>query len=136
MFPNKHNAIFNKIDQSGHPAELQQSQSDAPDKVWISAHKNTGIDLLIKTIEERLHRTHLSLKFVLPMEQARLRAQFYQLEAIRHELIDDSGQWQIEVELPIEKWRQMAKSAEPSADFVKELLAAHDVAIEENPQNW
>lgn len=128
--------IYNKIDQSGHPAEIQLSQSDVPDKVWISAHKNIGIDLLIKTIEERLHRTHLSLKFTLPMNLARLRAQFYELEAIREELIDDSGQWQIEVELPIEKWRQMAKSAEPSAGFVSELLKANDVTIDENPQNW
>ncbi len=128
--------IFNKIDQSGHPEQLQKSQSDSPDKVWISAHKNKGIDLLLKAIEERLHRTHLSLEFVLPMHLAKLRAQFYELEAIRDEQFSDSGDWQIRVELPIEKWRQLAKSNDPSAAFVCDLLSANEVAINENPQDW
>ncbi len=128
--------IFNKIDQSGHPPEAQASQSDSPDKVWISAHQKLGIDLLIKTIEERLHRTHLSLKFVLPMDQARLRAQFYQLDAIREEQIDDSGQWQLEVELPLEKWRQLAKSNDNAGNFVQQLLADNDIETTANPQDW
>ena len=128
--------IFNKIDQSGHPAEWQKGDSGMPDKVWISAHKNTGIDLLVKAIEERLHRTHLSLEFALPMQLARLRAQFYELEAIRNELIDDTGQWQIEVELPIEKWRQLAKGSDPEAVFVSQLMSDNEVDIDENPQDW
>jgi len=126
--------IYNKIDQSGHPSEYQRGE---PDKVWISAHKNIGVDLLIKAIEERLHRTHLTLEFILPMNEARLRAQFYELEAIREEHVDDSGQWQIKVELPLEKWRQLAKTNDPSAQFVKQLLIANAVAVDENEtQDW
>ncbi|MEZ5471222.1 MAG: ribosome rescue GTPase HflX [Marinicella sp.] len=128
--------IFNKIDQSGHLPEVQTSLSGSPDKVWISAHQNLGIELLIKTIEERLLRTHLSLKFALPMSLARLRAQFYQLDAIREEQIDDSGQWQIEVELPLEKWRQLAKNNDNGAVFVQQLLADNNIDNNENPQDW
>ncbi|MFC3195022.1 ribosome rescue GTPase HflX [Marinicella sediminis] len=128
--------VYNKIDQSGHPPEWRPGDADHADKVWISAHQNIGIDLLIKAIEERLHRTHLTLKFNLPMSEARLRAQFYQLEAIREEQMDDNGQWQIEVELPIEKWRQLAKSQQPEARFVQQLLKEHDVAVDENPKDW
>ncbi|VAW46951.1 Ribosome LSU-associated GTP-binding protein HflX [hydrothermal vent metagenome] len=114
----------------------QHSESGSPDKVWLSAHKNTGVDLLLKAIEEQLHRTHLIIEFALPMNQARLRAQLYELEAIRNEQIDDSGQWQIEVELPLEKWLQLAKRNDSSADFVSALLAQHGVSTETNPQNW
>ncbi len=132
--------IYNKIDQSGAKPQLQHSTTSAPDKVWISAHKNTGIDLLLKAIEERLHRTHLMIEFTLPMNQARLRAQLYELDAIRNEQIDDSGQWQIEVELPLEKWLQLAKRNEKSnalgADFISALLKKHDVSTETNPQDW
>lgn len=128
--------IFNKIDQSGHPPEIQMSESETPDKVWISAHKKQGIDLLIKTIEERLHRTHLTLEFNLPMDQARLRALFYQLDAIRDEAIDDSGHWQIKVELPVEKWRQLAKGGDPGATFIQQLLVENDIEPTENPQDW
>jgi GTP-binding protein HflX len=128
--------VYNKIDQSGHPPEWQKGSEGQPDKVWLSAQQNTGVDLLIKAIEERLHRTHLTIKFSLPMAEARLRARFYQLEAIRDEQVTDSGEWLIEVELPIEKWRQLAKSQESGAPFVRQLLADQHVAIEENPQDW
>ena len=128
--------IYNKIDLSGTQPELQPSASGSLDKVWLSAHKNIGIDLLLKAIEERLHRTHLNIEFVLPMNQARLRAQFYELEAIRNEQIDDSGQWQLEVELPLEKWLQLAKRNDPSADFVSAILAQQGVNTETNPQDW
>lgn len=128
--------VYNKIDQSGHPPDWQKGHQEIPDKVWISAHSNIGIDLLLKAIEERLHRTHLSLTFSLPMTEARLRARFFELEAVRNEQIDDRGQWQIEVELPIEKWRQLAKSHDPSAAFVQQLLAEHDVTLDDNPKDW
>ncbi|MGJ8662810.1 MAG: ribosome rescue GTPase HflX [Marinicella sp.] len=128
--------IFNKIDQSGANPQRQVGQAGAHDKVWISAHKNLGIDLLLKTIEERLHRTHLTFEFALPMRLAQLRARFYQLEAIRNEQIDDSGDWQIKVELPLEKWRQLSKGHDDNADFVRTLLAANEVETEDNPQDW
>lgn len=128
--------IYNKIDISGAQAKWQQSESGSPDKVWLSAHKNIGVDLLLKAIEERLHRTHLTIEFVLPMDQARLRAQLYELEAIRNEQIDDSAQWQIEVELPLEKWLQLASNNDEGAAFISELLAQHDVNTETNPQDW
>lgn len=132
--------IFNKIDQSGAKADWQSGDSETPDKVWISAHKNIGVDLLLKAIEERLHRTHLNLEFMLPMDQARLRATFYELEAIRNEQIDDSGRWQVEVELPLEKWLQLAKSNDKNdklgADFISALLKENNINTETNPQDW
>jgi GTP-binding protein HflX len=128
--------IFNKIDQSGAQPNLRLSESGGPDQVWISAHQNNGINLLLKAIEERLHRTHLSLEFALPMSLAKLRAQFYSLDAIRDEQIDDAGQWLVRVELPIEKWRQMAKGDDPSAEFISQLLVSQKVEIKDNPQDW
>ena len=128
--------IFNKIDQSGAQPNLRLSESGVPDQVWISAHQNKGINLLLKAIEERLHRTHLSLEFALPMSLAKLRAQFYSLDAVRDEQIDDAGQWLVRVELPIEKWRQMAKGDDPSADFISQLLVSQKVEIKDNPQDW
>ncbi len=128
--------IYNKIDLSGAKPMLQLGTEGSKDKVWISVHEKLGIDLLLKAIEERLHRTHLTIEFVLPMNQARLRAQFYQLEAVRNEQIDASGEWQIEVELPLEKWLQLAKSNDSSAAFVSALLAEHGVNTTNNPQDW
>lgn len=128
--------IYNKIDRSGAKPAWQQSDSGGVDKVWLSAHNNSGIDLLLKAIEEHLHRTHVAISFVLPLDQAKLRAQFYQLDAIRSEVIDDSGQWQLAVELPLAKWRQLAASNENYAQFVSQLLAANDIAVNDNPQDW
>lgn len=128
--------IFNKIDQSGAQPHLRLSESGGPDQVWISAHQNKGINLLLKAIEERLHRTHLTLEFALPMSLAKLRAQFYSLDAIRDEQINDAGEWLVRVELPLEKWRQLAKGDDPSADFISQLLVNSKDGIDTNPQDW
>jgi len=128
--------IYNKIDQSGAQPKWQRGTESSPDKVWVSAHREMGIDLLLQAIEERLHRTHLSLEFVLPMRLAKLRARFYQLDAIRNERVDDTGHWHLEVELPLEKWRQLAKGSGQDADFISQLLAEQGITTEENSQDW
>ncbi|GAA4823885.1 GTPase HflX [Marinicella pacifica] len=129
--------IYNKIDVSGKPPQWIDGGDDVPDKVWLSSKTGAGVDLLLKAIEEHIHSTHVSLRFILPVSQARLRALFYQLEAIKDETIDDGGNWHLEVELPLEKWRQLAKTAEDNAaDFVATLLKKHHLEEENSTDNW
>lgn len=129
--------IYNKIDLSGKPAQWIEGGEGVPDKVWLSSKTGDGVDLLLKAIEEHIHSTHVCLRFTLPMTEARLRAQFYQLDAVNDERIDDGGNWQLEVELPLEKWRQLAKTAEGSdADFVMALLKQHKLEEENTKEDW
>lgn len=115
--------VYNKIDQSGSRPEWQSATEKGVDKVWLSAQSGVGVDLLLKAIEEQLNRTHLSLSFDLPMSQARLRAVFYQQEAVqKEELADDGEFWKMTVSLPIEKWQKLAKSNDSIGLFVNELL--------------
>jgi GTP-binding protein HflX len=129
--------IYNKIDVSGKPAQWIRGGEGVADKVWLSSKTGDGVDLLLKAIEERIHSTHVNLRFTLPVTEARLRAQFYQLDAVNDERIDDGGNWHLEVELPLEKWRQLAKTAEGSdADFVMALLKQHNLEEENTKEDW
>ena len=129
--------IYNKIDLSGKPPQWIQGGEGVPDKVWLSSKTGAGVDLLLKAIEERIHSTHVSLRFTLPVSEARLRAHFYQLDAVNDERLDDGGNWHLEVELPLEKWRQLAKTAEGSdADFVMALLKQHALDEDDDDETY
>ncbi|KAA3638393.1 MAG: GTPase HflX [Proteobacteria bacterium] len=125
--------VYNKIDLSDKRPHWIEGGEGTPDKVWLSSKTGAGVDLLLKVIEERIHSTHVSLRFTLPMNEARLRAQFYELEAVNEEHIDDGGNWCLAVELPLSKWRQMAKTGEGSdAAFVTDLLKQHKLEQDDN----
>lgn len=120
--------VFNKIDASGSEPDFQKGHEDAADKVWLSAYTEEGVDLLMKAIEERLNRTHLTLDFSLPLSEARLRAQLYQADAVKNEAFDDAGNWFLTVNMAIEKWHQLAKADGSEGRFVAELLTKHNQA--------
>lgn len=125
--------VYNKIDLSKSQPRWDKGGEGVPDKVWLSAQTGIGVDLLVAAIEERIHRTHVSLRFTLPMREARLRAQFYELEAVIDEQIDDGGNWQLAVELPLSKWRQLATVGDDSTvAFMTELLHTHDLNEDDN----
>ncbi|MCX7545714.1 ribosome rescue GTPase HflX [Marinicella gelatinilytica] len=129
--------VYNKIDLSGKQPQWVEGGETVPDKVWLSSKSGAGVDLLLKVIEERIHSTHVSLRFTLPMTEARLRAQFYELDAVNEEHIDDGGNWCLTVELPLAKWHQMAKTGEGAdAAFVADLLKQHDLEQDDTNQNW
>ncbi len=114
--------VFNKIDVSGSKVHWVKGHDAVADKVWISVHQEKGIDSLLKAIEERLNRTHLKLKFVLPLSEARLRAHFYQADAVRTESIDENGNWLLTVDMALSKWHKLAKSDGTDGRFVASLL--------------
>lgn len=122
--------VYNKIDLSEAKVDWIKGHDGVPDKVWVSAHQEQGIDLLLKAVEERLNRTHLKLNFVLPLTEARLRAQFYQADAVLDESHDDEGNWCLTVNMALAKWHQMAKADGESGRFVASLLEASGHAPE------
>lgn len=128
--------VYNKIDISGREPHWEKGGEGVPDRVWLSAQTEVGIDLLVNAIEERIHRTHVGLRFTLPMREAKLRAQFYELEAVVDEQIDDGGNWLLEVELPLAKWRQLAAVGDESAvAFMTDLLRSHDLNEDDNDKD-
>ncbi|MCF6301419.1 MAG: 50S ribosome-binding GTPase, partial [Proteobacteria bacterium] len=122
--------IYNKIDLSGSNAQTLAGDEGLTNKIWLSAQTQQGVDLLNKTIEERLNSTHLRMSFTLPLRYAQLRALFYQLDGIRSDEYIGSIGWQIEVELPLGKWLKLAKSDDANGHFLTQTLEKHNYCDE------
>ena len=122
--------VYNKIDVSGHAAEAIEAGQDTVGKIWLSAHSGEGVELLLKSIEERFSRTHVCIRFVLPPHLSQLRAIFYQLNAVRFEQYVDLHGWEIEVELAQHKWDRLMKSGGANGAFIKQLFT--NEAVESN----
>lgn len=93
--------VYNKIDLH---AELKP-KTDRDDtnnitRVLISATKNLGIDELKKAIGELLGKDMIQQEILLSANQAKLRAEFYEREAVLSETIDEEGNYHLKVRMP------------------------------------
>ncbi|WP_133128153.1 ribosome rescue GTPase HflX [Legionella nagasakiensis] len=102
--------VFNKIDQQKEwLPKLDCSEESC--KVWLSATTGAGLDLLREAIAQQLHGTILEEEIELTANQARLRAQLYELDAVVHEESIAEGGWRLLIRItPAEKQRLLRES--------------------------
>lgn len=104
--------VFNKIDQFDDWQPKLDQQEDTC-KVWLSAKSGEGLDLLIRAIATQLHGISVEETVILGPEQARLRAQLYQLGAVKEEVSNEDGGWQLTINMTQnQKQRLFASSSD------------------------
>lgn len=97
--------VYNKIDlREGMQPHVDYDQSGRPWRVWVSAQKNLGLEQLNEVIAELLANDMVETEVVLKPIQAKLRAQFYELNAVQHERIDEQGCWHLQIRLPQQEY--------------------------------
>lgn len=102
--------VFNKIDLlENFEPQVQRNDAGVPVRVWISAQKGLGLDLLAQALAERLGEDVIQEWLVLEPGEARLRAQFYEAGAVLGERIADDGRQQVEIRLPRSDFNRMLK---------------------------
>jgi GTP-binding protein HflX len=90
--------VFNKIDlKEGWEPKIDLQEGKC--KVWISAESNLGLDLLKEAISTQLHGAVLIEDVVLKAEQAKLRAQLYQLGSVLQESINEDGDFLLKIRI-------------------------------------
>lgn len=99
--------VYNKIDLLGREPRIEYDEEGRPRRVWISAAKGVGLDLLIKAIEAHLAAEIVQLSVSLTPTEARLRARLYAEGAITSEHLDEEGGWQLALRLPAVRWNQL-----------------------------
>jgi len=118
--------VYNKIDLSNIEAKVHRQKDKSSDRLvtqcWLSAETGEGVEKFLKAIEERFNRTHVQIDIHLPAHLGKLRALFYELDAIREEGFNDDNGWNLKVELPPEKWNMLAARNDESGQFVQQLL--------------
>lgn len=118
--------VYNKIDLSQIGAKVhrqtEKENSGFVTQCWLSAQTGEGVENLLKAIEERFNRTHVMKNIQLPTHMGKLRALFYELDAIRSEEFNEDNSWNLKVELPPEQWNKLAARNDKSGQFVQQLL--------------
>ena len=93
--------VFNKIDllDAFYP-RIEYGENGVPNKVWISAQKGLGLELLLQAISEVLAGSLVSETIRIAPDQTRLRSKLYEKGFIEAEHIDESGFYHLGVRLP------------------------------------
>jgi len=117
--------VFNKLDTvAGAVPRLDRDESGRPRRVWLSALTGAGVDLLREALaaffSQDMVREHLRL----PPSAGRLRAQLFDMGAVRGERVNDRGEWEIDVEIE----RSSLKRLHEQEDFAKHLFNARSYA--------
>ena len=110
--------VYNKIDISGEDAKIVYAKPHLPDRVYVSAHANQGLDLLRQAVQECLMGQLQSFELVLKPEYGKLRTQLYALNVIQTEHHDDEGNLHLHIIIAPQKLEQLIKQAHLPIDEI------------------
>lgn len=102
--------VYNKIDRlAAVEPHIDFGEDGKPLRVWISARDNLGIDLLREAIASALGAASWHGTIQLGPDDAKLRAQLYQLHAVVNEHCDEAGNLLLELHIPLEERNRLCK---------------------------
>lgn len=88
--------VFNKIDQRKNLAAKMDYQHR---KVWLSAKTLSGLDYLTEAIITRLFGELVEETVIIPIDDPKLRAELYKLNAVISETATEEGYWSLKIRL-------------------------------------
>jgi GTPase len=115
--------VWNKMDLLHETAHVERDEQGRPVRVWVSARDGDGMDLLREAVRERLGNERVAGWCRIPAAGGRLRAELFDLGAVRRERPVDDGGWMVEVELPRRELERLQRyNQELSVDGVSNGL--------------
>lgn len=105
--------VCNKIDLLEDIApRIEYDERGKPVRVWLSAQKRLGFDLLLKAITELIGEVIHEFTLKIPATAGHYLGQFYRLDAIQQKEYDDLGNCILSVRLSDADWRRLAKQSQ------------------------
>lgn len=110
--------VMNKIDQNNkHNPRIDRDKSGMPIRVWISAQKKIGIDLLKTAIQDILPNQMIHYEIKVPIKSS-LYQQLYKLQAIEECLIEDNDTIKLKIHLSYISWNRLLKSHKLLSNYI------------------
>lgn len=114
--------VYNKIDQLDNmQPHIQRDEHGAPERVYLSALRDRGLELLAKAIAERLGHDVVHGRLAIAGSQARLRACLYEHKSVLSECYDDKGRSVLEIRAPEADLRRWLKAENIAWDQIAPL---------------
>ncbi|RDX38161.1 GTPase HflX [Kangiella sp. HD9-110m-PIT-SAG07] len=109
--------VYNKIDMiEGAKPRIERDDEGVPIRVWTSAVKEQGIELLLEALEELAEEKQFSAKLRLPPQEGRLRGLLYELQAIEEEGVGENGDMILDIRLEQADWIRLGRQLEKDLD--------------------
>ncbi|MEO8673281.1 MAG: ribosome rescue GTPase HflX [Tahibacter sp.] len=116
--------VYNKLDQvPDMEPRLEMIAGGTIPRVWVSAAKGLGLDLLGTAITDRLGQNRQCCELVLPHGKGRLRARLFEAGVIASEHVDDAG-WHLQIDAPQARLEPLFGLPDGDGAFLKSALTA------------
>jgi len=114
--------VYNKLDLlEGVEPQIQRGADGKPQRVWVSARDGRGLDLLKQAVAELLEDDLFIGTLRLEQRFARLRAQFFNANAVQSESHDEEGTCLLAVRLPrVEFNRLVSREGLEPMEFIEQ----------------
>ena len=112
--------VFNKIDRLEVAPRVDRDEDGVPQAVWISAAHGQGLDLLCRTVAERLSRGVHRMRLRLPLTAGAARARLYAAGVVRDERSSEEA-FDLTVDLPAEELAALERM--PGASVSRSVAA-------------
>ncbi len=101
--------VFNKIDKLEPAVEpkIDYNEEDVPERVWISAQNDLGIELLMDSVASFFKGDFYTVALTLDVAAGKKRAQLYQLGQILDEGFDEVGNSLFTMHLTKQEWEMV-----------------------------
>jgi GTP-binding protein HflX len=116
--------VFNKIDLTGQGAEAYPEAAGGPPGVALSALSGEGLESLLEVIARELAHDHIQIWIELAGEDAKLRAQLFELGVVDEEQIASDGSWRLHVDVPRETAVRLASQPGKEGRTARQQLLA------------
>ena len=124
--------VYNKIDVTEGEPRIDRDAEGRPVRVWVSALKAEGIDLLATAISEILSHQVLDMTLKLDPNQGQMRAKLFELGAVVEEDVDEDGTINVHVRIEAESLRRLASQS--GMDIA--ALELPEIAVESSQNSY
>lgn len=105
--------VFNKADLSLNekfrPGRVEYDKDNKMTKIWVSALKKEGLDLLLKGLQGRLSVERVEGKLGLSPRQGQVRSQLYALNAVITDMPNPQGGWDLVIKTTKHHWNKLCQ---------------------------
>ncbi len=108
--------IFNKVDLLDRGPGIDYDADGRIRRVWLSAVSGEGIEEFLQALSEQFRADMVEGELVLPPSAGRIRAQLFELGAVRSESIDTEGEWHLDIFLQRKDFERIRKQEGLSED--------------------
>ena len=103
--------VCNKIDRVGEAPRIERDEAGSPARVWLSAVRGDGIELLRGCLAEMFGARPERFTVRLRASEGRLRAALHAAHVVVAESSGDQGEMELQVEMPRQRLRETCERA-------------------------